>query len=462
MKKIIAVILAVIILCTCGAAEIFADAAGGIAGFRATAGDKKVSLRWNDSGAESYTVSWKRTAASSWKIAGNTKKTAATVSGLQNGVSYDFKVSVGKKESPVVTVTAGAKKAASAKKSDGGMSGRTTAEIVADMGIGINLGNTFDSTGDWFEKTVSNQETAWGSPIITEEMIKGYADAGFGVMRLPVSWTLLADSKGNIPKEFMDRIEEVVGWILDSGMYCILNTHHDDWPAKFEKNFEGTLVIYENIWKQIAERFKDYGEGLMFESMNEVGFDSVWNQYGGTTGKSQAFNMFNKINQKFVDTIRASGGNNPERHLLIASYWTNIDHACAKEFKMPNDPAGRCAISVHYYTPAVLCLIDSDVDWGKARTSWGTDADYAELKKYMDMMDENFAKKGIPVIIGEYGCFGDNKSRSVIEKWTLAVASAAAEKGFCPVLWDTPGGEYDREHAKFSRPDFIKKLTGIK
>ncbi len=337
----------------------------------------------------------------------------------------------------------------------------TTQEFVDSMGMGINLGNTFDCSGDWFAKTVDAQETAWGSPIITEKMIKGYADAGFGVIRMPVSWTVLADEDGNIPKEFMDRVEEVAGWILDSGMKCILNTHHDGWSEKFEADFDGTLKIYENIWKQICERFGDYGYNLMFESMNEVGFDNIWNQYGGPNGKKEAFDMMNKINQKFVDTVRASGGNNSDRHLLIASYWTNIDHACSEEFSMPDDPAGRCAVSVHYYTPSTFCILEEDADWGKAQTEWGSDADIAELTKYMDMMKENFTDKGVPVIVGEYGCSTGNKKWEVAENWLLSVAEAAKERRLCPVLWDTPGGEYDRENASFKHPEYIKKLMEI-
>lgn len=341
------------------------------------------------------------------------------------------------------------------------MSNRSVMEYVASMGMGINLGNTFDCSGDWIKKDVSSQETAWGSPIITKKMIQGYADAGFGVMRLPVSWTVLMDGDGNIDPDFMDRIDEVVGWITDSGMCCILNTHHDGWSEKFAENFDGTMDIYVKMWEQICERFKNYGESLMFESMNEVGFDGIWNQYGGPEGKAEAFDMFNKINQKFVDTVRASGGNNPDRFLLIASYWTNIDHACCDEFSMPNDPAGRCAVSVHYYTPATLCILSEDADWGKARTDWGSDADYSELNSYLDMMKENYVDKGIPVIIGEYGCCGDNKPREVVETWTCDVAEGAVSRGICPVLWDTPGGEYEREKAEFKYPEFIKRLVGI-
>mgnify|MGYP002551756461 FL=1 len=337
---------------------------------------------------------------------------------------------------------------------------RTTMEIVEDMGVGINLGNTFDSTGDWFHD-VPGQETAWGSPIITKKIIQGYADAGFGVMRLPVSWTVLMDKDGSINADFIDRVEEVAGWILDSGMYCILNSHHDGWSEKFYDDEAAAMELYEKMWKQICERFKDYGEKLMFESMNEVGFDKLWNRYGGTQGKAEAFDMFNKINQKFVDIVRASGGNNGERHLLIAAYWTDINLACDEMFKMPDDPEGRCAVSVHYYTPATFCILSEDADWGKARTDWGSEADYNELNTQFDMMKEHYIDKGIPVIVGEFGCATSNKSREVAELWLNSVTEAALSGKLCPVLWDTPGGEYDREKAEFKYPDFMKNLTAL-
>ena len=341
------------------------------------------------------------------------------------------------------------------------MGERTTMEFVKDMGMGINLGNTFDCSGDWFARTVEAQETAWGSPVITKEMIKGYADGGFGVMRLPVSWTVLMDDEGNIDKDFMDRIDEVVGWILDSGMCCILNSHHDGWSEKFAEDYDGAMKLYTGMWEQIAERFNKYGENLMFESMNEVGFDSIWNQYGGTDGKQEAFDMFNKINQKFVDVIRGSGGTNEKRHLLIASYWTSIERACDDMFVLPNDPADRLAVSVHYYGPSTLCLISEDVEWGKARTDWGSQADYDELNMWFDMMEEHFIDKGIAVIVGEYGCFGENKTRETREQWTLDAGTAARERQMCPILWDTPGGEFNREKCKYEFPEFIERLVAV-
>ena len=343
------------------------------------------------------------------------------------------------------------------------MGTRSTMEYVRDMGVGINLGNTFDCSGDWYSSggRPGDVETAWGSPVITQEMIQGYADAGFGVMRLPVSWSSLMDSEGNISPAFLDRIDEVVGWILDSGMYCILNSHHDGWSEKFVEDYDHAMKVYENVWTQISERFNKYGENLMFESMNEVGFDSLWNQYAGTDGKDEAYRIFNSINQKFIDAVRCSGGNNARRHVLIASYWTSIERACDEMFVLPDDPADRMAVSVNYYGPSTLTLITQDVEWGKARTDWGSEADYEELNMWFDMMDEHFVKKGIPVIVGEFGCFGSNKTAETCEKWMMDVANAAYSRKMCPVLWDTPGGEYVRTMCIFKHPDFISSLVGI-
>lgn len=337
----------------------------------------------------------------------------------------------------------------------------TTMRLVREMGVGINLGNTFDCSGDWISKKVESVETAWGSPVITEDMIKCCAEAGFGVMRLPVSWQTMSDEDFNVSKEFMDRIEEVVGWILDSGMYCILNTHHDSWPERFTEDFDGALKKYTNLWKQISKRFKNYGDKLMFESMNEVGFDEIWNSYAGDDGKQEAFDMFNTINQAFVDIVRGSGGNNASRHLLIASYWTSIERACDDMFIIPNDPAGRLAVSVHYYGPSTLTLISEDVSWGKAKTTWGSDEDYAELEMWLNMVEDELIEKDIPVIIGEYGCFGNNKTREVRTQYMYDVASYAYDRGICPILWDTPGGELERDLVKFKYPDFIQRITGI-
>lgn len=332
----------------------------------------------------------------------------------------------------------------------------TTMELVQDMGIGINLGNTFDACGDWIAQvsdgSVSAYETAWGSPIITKEIIQGYADEGFGVLRIPVAWSnrMVQDGSYTIDSEWMERVTQIVDWTLEADMYAIVNIHWDNgWVNKFPENKDESMKRYETMWSQISDNFKDYGDYLMFEAQNEeLGWDSIWNKWAGNDGKEESYQLVNEINQKFVDTVRNSGGNNGERHLLISGYNTGIDVTCDSLFRMPYDPANRMAVSVHYYTPAGFALLENDEDWGKASATWGTDEEFAELNGWMDMMKTNFVDKGIPVIIGEYGCPKTNKDEASVRLFLSSVCKAAYERNLCPVLWDTPGGHYDRDECK--------------
>lgn len=344
--------------------------------------------------------------------------------------------------------------------SDSALKSMTTMELVRDMGLGINLGNTFEAGGSWVSpQTVTAMETCWGSPIVTEELIKGYKEGGFGVVRVPANWsnTMLDDYTLN--PEYVSRLQQVVGWVVDNGMYAILNMHHEGWISGMPTDEEEVLKRYTRFWEQICEAFKKYNGHLMFESMNEeAGFDSVWNKWEGDDGKEEAYYYVNKLNQTFVDVVRNSGGNNPKRHLLIAGYYTAIDSTCDPLYLMPEDPENRCAVSVHYYNPSTLTLIDKDVSWGKAKTTWGSDEDIEDMNKWLDMMTERFVSNGIPVIIGEYGCFGDNKTEEVRRNYTVDVTKAIYEKNMCPVLWDTPGGFYNRETFKFDDEEKLRKM----
>ncbi len=328
----------------------------------------------------------------------------------------------------------------------------TTAELVRDMGIGINLGNTYEACGSWInpENGVAGYETAWGSPQIKEEMIKGYKEAGFGVLRVPVAWSNLMAEDYTISSELMARVTEVINWALDSDLYVILNVHWDGgWWEKFPTDREECMKKYTRIWEQICENFKDKCDHLMFESLNEEGcWNDVWNRYGGTTGKEEAYALLNEINQKFVDIVRGSGGNNGKRHLLIAGYATDIDLTCDPLFKMPNDPENRCAVSVHYYTPPTFCILEKDASWGKARTTWGTEKDLKELDNNFKRMKETFTDKGIPVIIGEYGVSTKNKEPEQIRNFLTTVCKTALEYDLCPVLWDITNVFYDRYSCK--------------
>lgn len=333
------------------------------------------------------------------------------------------------------------------------------------MGYGINLGNTLEACGDWINSTlVSKYETAWGSPVITREMINGYADAGFGVLRIPVAWSNLMSTDGSytISPEYMARVKEVVGWALDTGMFVIINIHYDSgWVNVFPDNKDESMKRFTTMWSQIADAFKDHGERLVFESQNEeLGWNSIWNQWSGSNGddKKASYRLVNEVNQAFVDVVRGSGGNNPRRHLLISGYNTDIALTCDELFEMPNDPAGRLAVSVHYYDPSNLTLLEEDADWGKAKTTWGSAADIAALDRKVAMLKKRFIDNGVPVIVGEYGCFGKNKSRDTIESYLLDVSSRMYAIGACPILWDTVGDEYDRKACAFRNPDFIERL----
>ena len=359
---------------------------------------------------------------------------------------------------------------------EGVMRDISTMELVRDMGIGINLGNTFEACTEWDKNDwvydacggnpePQNYEKAWGSPVITKEIIEGIAKEGFGVLRIPVAWSnmMAKDGTYTINPKYDARIHEVVDMSLASGMYAIINIHWDGgWVNKFPDNKAESMKRFTHMWEQIAESFKNYSDYLMFEAQNEeLGWEKIWNPWGGTEGKAESYALCNEVNQAFVDTVRSSGGNNAKRHLLISGYNTGFDRTCDPYFKMPNDPANRMAISVHYYSPAGFAILEEDADWGKATPTWGSDQDYASLRSEMDMMKTHFTDKGIPVIIGEYGCPSKNKEPDSVRRFLSSVCEEAYKRGHCPVMWSTPGGHYDRDACKMADQELQKKLYAI-
>ena len=353
----------------------------------------------------------------------------------------------------------------------------STMELVRDMGIGINLGNTLEccvgwDQDDWVKAACGgnpepeNYETAWGSPVLSKELIAGMAKEGFGVLRIPVAWSNMMEHDGTytINEKFMARVHQVVDWTLESGMYAIINIHWDGgWISKLPQDKNDVMFHFKHVWEQIADSFKNYDDYLMFEAQNEeLGWESIWNPWSGNDQqKAQSYALCNEVNQAFVDVIRASGGNNPKRHLLISGYNTGIDRTCDSLFKMPDDPANRMAVSVHYYSPAGFAILEEDADWGKATSTWGSDQDYSSLRSEMAMMKTHFTDKGIPVIIGEYGCPTKNKEPASVQRFLASVCEEAYQCGHCPVLWSTPGGHYDREAFKLADQELQKKLCAI-
>jgi endoglucanase len=332
----------------------------------------------------------------------------------------------------------------------------TAADFVRNMGIGVNIGNTLDSINNHVSNTPAG-ETGWGNPRITREFIQALKDYGYTAIRLPVTW---AEYLGPAPDFAIDavrlnRVEEVVNWILEEDLYCILNLHHDgggspkSWILNAGADLEGTLKQFTAVWGQIAKRFSGASDKLVLEAMNEIGFDNLWNRWGPSNpeGKAKAFDTLNRLNQAFVDTVRKTGGKNTSRFLLVSGYWTDIELTCDPLFKMPSDKVkDRLILSVHYYTPATFCILDKDESWGKNRTDWGNDADYAELAKLFTMLKSNFPDKNVPVILGEYGVNFNGKVEAARTRWIAAVTQACLDAGICPAFWDT-GNDIKRSPA---------------
>ena len=315
------------------------------------------------------------------------------------------------------------------------------------FGIGVNIGNTFDSLGT----NDVRGETGWGNPYVSREYIQALKRHGFKTIRLPVSW---ADYIGAAPNYTVDdvwmkRVAEVVNWILAENMYCILNVHHDgadirnkSWieECRFEDKEDEVMDKFGKLWKQIAETFKGASDKLILEGMNEPQFDKLWPRNSSDQAKkTRAFYLLNTLNQTFVDAVRATGGNNATRFLLVPGYWTDIDMTINNWdtfFKMPTDTTeDKIILSLHYYTPWNFCGGDSST-WSNTN----------ELNRQFNKVRDNILSKNIPVIIGEYGVNINNNNGSVNGspkepasrvEWLLGVTQKCIDLGICPVLWDT-------------------------
>lgn len=347
----------------------------------------------------------------------------------------------------------------SASVQSGEMRDITSMELVKDMGLGWNLGDTLDAcqadrdgdgkVNEHAPEGEKPDETLWGNPKATKELFTALKEDGIKSIRIPVTWRDHMDGDGNVDEEWMSRVHEVVDYVISQDMYAIVNVHHDGggdpafgaWIIEGAVNDkESTLKKYRNLWTQISEEFKDYGDKLIFESMNEVGFDSI--------PKSEAYDLLLEFNQAFVDVVRDSGGNNEKRHLLIAGYWTDIAATCDSGYKMPSDPAGRCILSVHYYTPWEFCTTN-------IQSTWGTASEVRQMEELYGRLKTTFTDNGIPVIIGEYAASGSDMASCVffIEK----MVKLCTDCGMAPFYWDN-GGQVDRTTYEWRTPEFLEAM----
>lgn len=318
----------------------------------------------------------------------------------------------------------------------------TASEAVKNMKVGINLGNTLESVSGeldnmWIEayteRRPQDYETAWGNPVTKAELIKMWRKAGYNAVRVPVSWyphtgkivieyKPIINEQGqeeikacwdmskwegyDIDPTWMKRVHEVVDYVIDQGMYCIINLHHDagapdgdKWVIADETNYEQNHERFEAIWRQIAEEFKDYDEHLLFEGYNEI--VDKWNSWGdaymwGPTQHDEVieqsiYRAVNKYAQSFVDAVRATGGNNKVRNLIVNTYCGHHSEKVLKNLSVPKDEIpNHIAFQLHYY--AGVFDQNNDITKGKAY-----------LDSMIEAWNRQLTPKGVPLIIGEWG-----------------------------------------------------------
>ena len=333
-------------------------------------------------------------------------------------------------------------------------------QITEAMGVGYNLGNSLEAASSG-----TPNETAYGNPKLTEDLVLAAKDAGFKSIRIPVSYlSMIDDNNGyKIDSSWLYRVQQVVDYCVDNDMYAIVNMHGDGyttvnggWLLCGSGNQTQIKAKYKACWEQIADRFKNYDEHLIFESMNEE-FDGTY----GTPSRT-AYANINAYNQIFVDTVRKSGGNNNQRWLLIPGWNTNIDYTAGDYgFEMPTDnylssniASGqkRIMISVHYYDPWDFCGTESGAttQWGDSVTdaskkaSWG---DESYMVSQFKKMYTKFVSQGYPVVIGEFGAINkenyDSQNKTCRAEYYQKVCYYAKQYGMIPVAWDNGyNGDY--------------------
>lgn len=328
----------------------------------------------------------------------------------------------------------------------------SASETVAQINVGWNLGNTLDSYGTWISGTAPSAfETAWGNPQTTESMINDVKNQGFNAIRIPVTWSQHIDANGNVDSAWMARVKEVVDYAYNAGMFIILNVHHDtgegggdkvSWIFAENDNYSNNQAKFAGLWTQIANEFKDYDGRLLFEGYNEM-LDSgnTWN----APRNSSSYQAVNSYAQLFVDTVRATGGNNSERNLIVNTYVSSVDQAVLDNFVVPTDSSSNHLIAeVHVYAPWGFTGTAAAVNWTPVHSTFG-DSDRGEIDDIMNRLSQFSSRTGLPVIIGECGAeykSNDNERAN----YAAYLISKAAEKNIKCFWWDN--GDYGSDSAE--------------
>lgn len=329
------------------------------------------------------------------------------------------------------------------------------------MGIGWNLGNSLDAIGG---------ETAWGNPVVTQQLINSVKAAGFKTIRIPVAWSKFSDEANfTIQTAWMDRVEQVVNYALNADMYVMMNIHWDNgWmqPTYAQQAYVNNRL--KIMWTQIATRFANYDDRLLFAGTNEVMVDG---DYGTPT--PEYYTVQNSFNQTFVTTVRATGGKNATRHLVVQGFNTNIDHTVNFAVIPTDTVANKLMMEVHYYDPYNFTLNTSSniTQWGSIATNPSATETWAN-ESYTDAqfqkMKVNFVDKGIGVILGEYGVVSRNNvagHETYRNYWNEYITKSAYTRGLVPVYWDNGyGGDggmaiFDRASGTQLYPNLVQAIV---
>ncbi|MBR6936591.1 MAG: glycoside hydrolase family 5 protein [Prevotella sp.] len=340
-------------------------------------------------------------------------------------------------------------------------------DAVKHMKVGWNLGNTLDAHNGQRVTDPKVSEIMWGQPVTTPELMQMMKEVGFGAIRVPVTWYPHMDGNNKVDAAWMKRVHEIVDYVISTGMYCILNVHHDtgadsdntkSWLKADETVYNQQKARYEYLWQQIAEEFKDYGERLLFESYNEM-LDTYnsWcfasfaapGQYNASVATS-AYNAINSYAQSFVNTVRATGGNNAKRNLIVNTYgacngagtWNSHLQDPLKQMKLPTDiTEGHIIFQVHAY-PNVVDLSSAMKE---------VDQIFRDLNTYL-------VQKGAPVVIGEWGTSNGNdyiERRSNVLSFAKYFVEQAKAYNYAPFFWMGLSDGTARSFPAFNQADLV-------
>ncbi len=340
--------------------------------------------------------------------------------------------------------------------------------MVRDMKAGWNLGNTFDAFDcNWLSNKM-DYESGWVGVKTSEALIQALADAGFHTIRIPVSWHNHLQEGFVIDADWLARVKEVATWAYDRGLYVIVNIHHDcdqQWYYPDSAHLENSEAYMRAIWTQLAEAFADYGDHLIFESINEPRLKGTAHEWWWEAENEEcqdAMACICRLNQVFVDTVRAAGGNNAERYLMVPAYDANPDYACTTAFTLPEDAAdNRIIVSAHAYTPYSFALEMPGVSTFDLNGHQPADID-----AFMDHLYETYVSKGIPVVIGEFGALiKGNNMQDRVDFTAYYVASARA-RGLTACWWDNHAfsgngekfGLIDRTSCQWKAPKTLEAI----